>query len=41
MLKKELQNKAEELGVNVDVSKYENILNIYYKTADKVDAFIR
>jgi rRNA maturation endonuclease Nob1 len=38
---RDVKNKAEELGVNVDVSKYENILNIYYKTADKVDAFLR
>jgi hypothetical protein len=38
---RDVKNKAEELGVNVDVSKYENILKIYYKTADKVDVFIR
>jgi rRNA maturation endonuclease Nob1 len=38
---RDVKNKAEELGVNVNVSKYENILDVYYKMADKVDAFIR
>lgn len=38
---RDVKNKAEELGVNVNVSKYENILDVYYKMSDKIDAFIR
>ena len=36
-----VENKAEELGVNIDVSKYENVLKTYYKTTDKVDSFLK
>jgi len=38
---RDVQNKAEELGVNINVGKYQNILDIYYKVADKVDAYLR
>lgn len=33
--------KAEDLGVDIDVSKYERILDNYYKIVDKVDVLLR
>jgi len=38
---RDVENKAEELGVNVNVSKYETILNNYYKTVDELDEILR
>lgn len=37
----EASKKAEDLGVKLDVSKYEKILDEYYKVVDKVDAILR
>jgi hypothetical protein len=38
---RDVKNKAEELGVNINVSKYQNILDFYYKVVDKVDVYLR
>jgi hypothetical protein len=37
----EATKKAEDLGVDIDTSKYERILDEYYKMVDKVDAALR
>ena len=33
--------KAKDLGVNLDVSKYEKILDTYYKIVDKIDVLLK
>lgn len=38
---REAENKAEELGVKINVSKYEAILENYYKTVDELDQILR
>lgn len=37
----EATKKAEDLGVDIDTSKYERILDEYYRIVDKVDAVLR
>ena len=38
---RDAEKKADELGVKINVSKYESILNNYYKTVDELDEILR
>ena len=38
---RDAEDKAEDLGVKINVTKYESILNNYYKTTDELDKILK